>query len=71
MADDCTFGLRQSIQNGPEANEQPIGVDEITTGGSTGLTTGEGLRPGEAVDFAISETEIANDRFVNIVTNLS
>lgn len=178
VADDCTFGARQKVGNGPEASEQPMGFDKFTAGGSTGLTTGfvedctkgkpegqlfwstingnfgevsaddvyaifgtksippikpssatmpledylitnrgesfvnarvvegkgvdiyglkrdeltkvnrrgvieiapehlarsrsgEGLCPGEAVEFSVSETEIVSDRFVGVVTNLS
>lgn len=170
VADDCTFGTRQKVGKGPEASEQPIGFDKLTTGfvedctkgkpegqlfwstinGNFGevsaddvyavfgtksippikpssttmpledylitnrgesfvnarvvegkgvdiyglkrdeLTkinrrglieiaperaaksrSGEGLCPGEAVEFSVSETEIVRDRVIGVVTNLS
>lgn len=40
VADDCTFSTSQGVGKGPEAGEQPIGFDKLTTGSSTGLTTG-------------------------------
>jgi hypothetical protein len=40
IADNCTFSTSKRVGKRPEAGEQPIGFDKLTTGGSTGLTTG-------------------------------
>ncbi len=40
VADNCTFSTSQRVGKGPEASGQPIGFDKLTTGSSTGLTTG-------------------------------